>query len=73
METNKETEHIDAPAVRRVTVCCSPYANAEGTLAVPAELNDADVRKYVMDHFDEIDFDIHHDYRGIDIDIYPDK
>ena len=55
---------------RTVTVCCSPYANASGNLVVPEDLPKEEVREYVEKHFDDIVFEISHDYRGIDVDIY---
>ena len=51
-------------------IIASPYATQYGTIEVPDGLSEEEVREYVNDHFDEIEFDEPDlDYAGTDIEI----
>ena len=52
------------------TITAQPFATQYGTIEVPDELSEEEVREYVNDHFNDIEFDEPDlDYAGTDIEI----
>lgn len=52
------------------TITAQPFATQYGTIEVPDGLSEEEVREYVNDHFNDIEFDEPDlDYAGTDIEI----
>ena len=68
---NLKTETMEEKRTRTISITAYPYAHQEGTLEIPTDLTEDEVREYVKDHFDDIDFDeVELDYVGTDFDIW---
>ena len=48
---------MEQKRTRTISITAYPYAHQEGTLEIPLDLTEDEVREYVKDHFDDIDFD----------------
>lgn len=55
---------------RTYSVTAYPYATQFGTIEVPADVDEENVRDWIEEHFDEIDFSSPElDYCGTDFDV----
>lgn len=56
--------------MKQYHITAYPYATQTGTISVPANLGDDDINDYIIEHWNEINFDEPElDYAGTDFDI----
>ena len=56
--------------MKQYRITAYPYATQTGTIGVPANLGDDDINEYIIEHWNDINFDEPElDYAGTDFDI----